>query len=156
VQDASTGFNGGRFELFARPELRRALPAGPVGPQARLDTESEYFVSVGETDPGLFTPTRITDLHGLTGPAARRPGCYSFSTDGTSQPVLEVTTGAGTEVGITSDSTLVATQVVRDGVGSRPRTWGVPPGPVYVATTARGATLRISLNGSGTVAVCHR
>jgi hypothetical protein len=46
--------------------------------------------------------------------------------------------------------------VVRDGVGSRTRTWGVLPGPVYVATTARGATLRISLNGSGTVAVCHR
>ncbi len=156
VQDASTGFNGGRFELFAQPELRRALPARPADPQARLDTESEYFVEVGDTDPGLFTPTRITRVEGLTGHLGTRPGCFSLSSDGAGQPVIEVATGDGTEIGITSGSTLVATQVVRDGVPSIPRTWGVGPGPVYVATTARDATLRIALNGSGSFAICHR
>jgi len=156
TQDASTGFNGGRFELFAQPELRDALPDRPASPQDRLDTESEYFVDVGVTDPGLFSPTRITHVEGLSGHLGAKAGCYSMTVDGTGQPTFEVTTGSGTEIGITSGTTLVATQVVRDGVRSAPRTWGVAPGPVYVATTARDATLRIVLNGSGTVAVCHR
>jgi hypothetical protein len=156
VQDASTGFNGGRFELFAQPQLRRALPAVPASPQARLDTESEYFVDVGPTDPGLFSPTRITHVEGLSGHLGAKTGCYSLVTDRTGPPALEVATGRGTEIGITSGSTLVSTQVVRDGVESEPRRWGVAPGPVYVATTARNATLRVTLNGSGSIAVCHR
>ncbi len=155
-ENASSGFNGGRFELFAQPQLRRALPSRPDDPRARLDAESEYFVTAGPIDPGLFSPTRVTGTQGLAGPRARRAGCFSFTSDGTTQPVLEVATGEGTEVGITSSSTVVATQLVRDGVESTPRTWGVPPGPVYVATTAKDATLRISLNGSGSFAVCHR
>lgn len=155
-EDASTGFNGGRFALFAQPQLRDALPARPDDPQTRLAAESEYFVTAGPVDPGLFSPTRITGTQGLSGPRARKPGCYSFTADGTAQPVLEVATGQGTEVGITSSSTFVATQLVRDGVESPPRTWGVPAGAVYVATTAKGATLRISLNGTGSFAICHR
>jgi hypothetical protein len=157
LEDASTGFNGGPFALFAQPELRHALPPGPETPQTRLDTESEFFVLVGSTDPGLFSRTRITAVQGLTGPRGTRPGCYSFTSDGTAQPLVEVTTGdSGTEVGITSGSDVVSTQLVRDGVESTPRTWGVAPGPVFIATTARDATLRISMNGSGAFAICHR
>lgn len=156
LEDASTGFNGGRFELFAQPQLRHALPSRPDDPRTRLDAESEYFVEVSGVDPGMFSPTWITGTQGLTGPPGRRPGCYSYALDGTAQPVIDVATGEGTEVGVTSTSTLVATQLVRGGVESTPRTWGVAPGPVYVATTATDALLRISLNGSGSIAVCHR
>jgi hypothetical protein len=156
VENASIGFNGGPFELFAEPELRGELPPGPYTPRTRLDTESEFFVAVSADDPGLFSPTRITGVQGLTGAHGTRPGCYSFTSDGTAQPLVEVATGRGTEVGITSDSTLVSTRLVRDGVESATRTWGVAPGPVYVATTARGATLRVALNGSGSFAICHR
>lgn len=156
VVDASSGFNGGRFELFARPQLRHELPAGPETPRARLDTESEYFVEVGAADPALFSPTRITSVQGLRGQPGKRAGCYSFASDGTAQPLVEVSTGSGTEVGITSGSTVMSTQLVRDGVESTPRTWGVAPGPVYIATTAKDASLRISMNGSGGFAVCHR
>jgi hypothetical protein len=159
VVDASSGFNGGRFELFAQPQLRHELPAGPTGPRPRLDTESEYFTEVSGTDMGLFAPTRIISVSGLSGLSkarGRRPGCYSYVTDGTTQPVIDVATGSGTEVGITSGSTLVATQLTRDGVQSTPRVWYVAPGAVYVATTAKNAVLRISLNGTGPVAVCHR
>lgn len=156
VQDASSGFNGGRFELFAAPQLRHELPAAPSGPQPRLDTESEYFTEVSSLDPGLFSPTRIVSIGGLNGPPGHKPGCYSYLTDGSGQPEIDIATGSGTEVGITSGSTLVATQLVRDGVESKPRIWFVAPGAVYVATTAKNATLRISLNGSGPVAVCHR
>jgi hypothetical protein len=156
VEDASTGFNGGRFELFAQPQLRRELPSVDETPRTRLDTESEYFVEVSPTDPGLFSPTRITAVRGLTGQRGKRPGCYSFASDGTAQPLVEVSTGAGTEIGITSGSTLMSTQLVRDGVESTPRTWGVAPGSVYVATTAKHATLRVSMNGSGGFAICHR
>jgi hypothetical protein len=156
VVDASTGFNGGRFELFARPQLRHELPAGPETPRTRLDTESEYFVEVGSTDPGLFSPTRITAVQGLAGARADRAGCHSFVADGTTQPVVEIATGTGTEVGITSGSTLMSTQLVRDGVESTTRTWSVPPGPVFIATTAKDAALRVSMNGAGGFAICHR
>ena len=71
-------------------------------------------------------------------------------------PLVEVTTGRGTEIGITSDSTVMSTQLVRDGVESTPRTWGVAPGAVYVATTAKDAVLRVSMNGSGGFAICHQ
>jgi hypothetical protein len=156
LEDASTGFNGGRFELFAQPQLRDELPARPHTPQTRLDTESEYFVVVGATDPGLFSPTLITGTQGLSGSIGKRPGCYSLSSDGTAQPLVEVSTGNGTEIGITSSTTLVSTQLVREGVESAPRTWGVAPGAVYVATTAKDATLRISRDGAGSFAICHR
>jgi hypothetical protein len=121
-----------------------------------VEAVSEYFGRVDRSDPGLFSPTRITAMRGLSGPRGRKPGCYSYTTDGSAQPLIEVPTGRGTEVGITSGSTLISTQVVRDGVESKPRTWGVAPGPAYVATTARDAVLRISMNGSGSFAVCHR
>jgi hypothetical protein len=156
VEDAATGFNGGRFVLFAQPQLRHALPPGPDTPQTRLDTESEYFVDVTSQDPGLFSPTRITRVEGLSGQRGKQPGCYSFTADGSAQPLIEVPTGRGTEIGVTSSSTLFSTQLVRDGVESTPRTWGTAPGPVYIATTAKDATLRISMNGSGAFAVCHR
>jgi len=156
TEDASTGFNGGRFELFAEPQLRRELPPRPETARTRLDTESEYFVDVGSADPGLFSSTRITSVQGLTGPSGKRPGCYSYTSDGTSQPLVEVATGPGTELGITSNSTVMSTQLVRDGVESTPRTWGVAPGAVYIATTAKDATLRVSMNGSGGFAICHQ
>ena len=38
---------------------------------------------------------------------------------------------------------------------STQRTWFVAPGSVYVATSAKEATLRVVLNGSGPVSVCH-
>ena len=46
-----------------------------------------------------FTPTRITRVQGLTGPRGRRPGCYSFTSDGTTQPIVDVWTGGGTRSG---------------------------------------------------------
>jgi hypothetical protein len=156
TEDASTGFNGGRFELFAQPQLRAELPSHPDSSAARLETESEFFVEVGPTDPGLFSRTRITRTEGLSGSTGRRPDCYSLISDGTAQPLVEVSTGDGTEIGISSSSTLVSTQLVRDGVESTPRTWGVAPGAVYVATTAKNATLRVSMNGAGSFAICHR
>ena len=129
VVDSSTGFNGGRFELFAQPELRRALPAKPASPQDRLDTESEYFAEVGATHPALFSPTRITRTDALSAHLRVKPGCYSLTTDGTAQPTLEIATGSGTEIGITSGSTLVTTQVVRTRPVP-PRSWVSRPDPV--------------------------
>ena len=84
------------------------------------------------------------------------PGCHALTVEGSGPPIVTVRTGDGTEVGITSSSTVVTTQLVRDGVVSATRTWGVTPGPVYVASTARDAALRIAFNGSGDVAVCHQ
>jgi hypothetical protein len=156
VVDASTGFNGGRFELFAAPQLRTRLPAGPSTPESRLIAESEYFVDVTRDDPGLFSPTTLS-VQGLRGSLRIRHGCTHLTTDGTGPATIDVATGGtGTEVGITSDSTLVTTQLFREFVPSPPRSWGAAPGSVYVATTARDATLRIVLNGSGAVVVCHQ
>jgi hypothetical protein len=155
VVDAGTGFNGGRFELFATPELRSRLPAGPSTPQSRLIAEAEYFVEVTPDDPGLSSPTTLT-VQGLQGSLHTHQGCASLTTDGTGPATIDVATGdTGTEVAITSDSTLVTTQLFRQFLPSPVRAWGAAPGRVYVATTARDATLRIVLSGSGAVVVCH-
>ena len=155
TQDAGTGFNGGPFALFARPELRRELPAGPSTEQSRVDAESEYYVDVSGTDQGRFQPTKIS-VQGLQPSQHLGPGCHPLITDGTGLATIDVDSVTGTEIGITSNSTVVDTQVIRDGVESTPRTWFVAPGAVYVSTSARDATLRIVLNGSGPVAVCHQ
>ncbi len=155
VEGASTGLEGGRFELLAQPQLLHELPPAPATPETRLDAESEYFTQVSAADPGLFSPTVMT-VEGLTGMSRDRPGCHALTVEGSGPPIVTVRTGDGTEVGITSSSTVVTTQLVRDGVVSATRTWAVTPGPVYVASTARDAALRIAFNGSGDVAVCHQ
>ena len=155
VVDAGTGFNGGRFELFAAPQLRSRLPAGPSTPESRLIAESEYFVDVTPDDPGLFSPTTPT-VQGLQGSLRTHQGCVNLTTDGTGPATIDVDTGdTGTEIGVTSNSTFVTTQLFRAFVPSPVRIWGAAPGSVYVATTARNATLRVVLNGSGAVVVCH-
>jgi hypothetical protein len=156
VVDADTGFNGGRFELFAAPQLRSRLPAGPSTPENRLVAESEYFVDVTPDDPGLFSPTTLR-VQGLRGSLRTRHGCVTLTTDGSGPATIDVDTGGtGTEIGVTSNSTFLTTQLFRAYVPSPVRSWGAVPGPVYVATTARNATLRIVLNGTGVVVVCHQ
>ncbi|MGA8248736.1 MAG: hypothetical protein WB797_17645 [Nocardioides sp.] len=156
VLDAGTGFNGGRFELFARPELRNSLPEGPSTPANRLAAESEYFVDVTPDDPGLSGPASL-DVKGLRGSLRPDPGCVDLATDGTGPATIDVhTRAAGAEVAVTSDTTFVTTQLFRAFVPSPVRAWGAVPGRVYVATTARDATLQIVLNGTGTLIVCHR
>jgi hypothetical protein len=156
VVDAGTGFNGGRFELFASPQLRSRLPPGPSTPVSRLVAESEYFVDVTPDDPGLLSPTTL-DVQGLQGSLHTHDGCVDLTTNGTGPATIDVHTGAtGTEIGVTSDSTFVTTQLFRAFVPSPVRGWGASPGRVYVATTARDATLRIVLNGTGSMVVCHQ
>jgi hypothetical protein len=153
--DAGTGFNGGPFELFARPELRSRLPDGPTTPETRLNAESEYYVDVSGTDPGRFEHTTIS-VSALQPSTHLGPGCRSLVTDGTGPATIDIRSRRGTEVSITSDSTVVTTQLFRTFVPSTQRTWFVAPGAVYVSTSARQATLRVVLNGSGPFSVCHQ
>jgi hypothetical protein len=60
------------------------------------------------------------------------------------------------EIAPTRDSTEVRTQLFRHFTPSPTRVWSVDPGPVYVATTARQAILRVVLDGSGPFTICHR
>lgn len=153
--DAGTGFNGGPFELFAQPQLRNNLPDGPATPETRLNAESEYFVSVSGTDPHRFQHTNIS-VKGLQPSTRLGPGCHALTTDGTGPATIDVRGRRGTEIGISSNSTVVTSQLFRRFVPSTQRAWGVAPGQVYVATSARWATLRVVLNGSGAVSVCHQ
>jgi hypothetical protein len=153
--DASTGFNGGPFELFARPQLRSRLPDGPTTAETRLNAESEFYVDVSGEDPGRFRHTTIS-VQGLQPTTHLGPGCHSLVTDGTGPATIDVQSRSGTEIGITSNSTVVTTQLFRSFVPSTQRTWFVAPGSVYVATSATEATLRVVLNGSGPVSVCHQ
>ncbi len=83
------------------------------------------------------------------------PGCHALLTDGTGPATIDIHSVGGAEIGITSNSTVVTTQLFRRFVPSTQRTWFVAPGAVYVSTTAREATLRVVLNGSGPFSVCH-
>lgn len=146
------GFLGAPFELLATPSLRSRMPASSR--DYRLDAEAQWFVQVGTQDPGLFAPTRPS-YHSMTG-GARHRGCHSLTTDGTGPAMIDVPSATGTEIGVTSNSTEVSTQLFRRYTPSPVRTWSVPPGPVYIATSAKEAILRIVLNASGTVTVCHQ
>jgi hypothetical protein len=148
------GFLGAPFELLASPHLRSRMPPPPHR-DTRLDAEAMWFVQVGTDDAGMFSPTRIS-VHGLTGAGARRAGCHDLTTDGSGPATIDVPTGSGTEIGLTGNSTQVTTQLFRRYAPSLTRTWSVAPGPVYVATSAKDAILRVVLNGSGTMTLCHQ
>ena len=147
------GFLGAPFELLASPSLRSRMPAAPR--DYRLDAEAQWFVVAGTEDPGMFRPTRPS-YHGLSGSRAKAPGCHNLTTDGTGPVMIDVPSSSGTEIGVTSNSTELHTQLFRRYTPSPMRTWNVPPGPVYIATSAKEAILRVQFNGSGTFTVCHQ
>ena len=94
-------------------------------------------------------------MQGLQPSTHLGPGCRALLTDGTGPATIDVHSRVGTEIGITSNSTVVTTQLFRAFVPSTQRTWFVAPGAVYVSTSARDATVRVVLNGTGPISVCH-
>lgn len=148
-------FLGAAFGLFASPELRHRLPPGPHSPGTRLDAEAMWFVDVGTRTHGLFLPTRIS-AHGLFGEGAGHPGCTRLTTRGSDPVDIDVSSSGGTEIGVTSNATVVTTQLFRHYSPSSVRTWAVNPGQVYVATTAKHAIARVGLNATGVVTICHQ
>lgn len=148
------GFLGAPFELLASPSLRSQMPA-PPHEDVRLAAEAQWFVVVGTNDPGLFSPTHPS-VQGSIDEGIRPAGCHDVPHDGKGPVVIDVPTGTGTEIGVISDSTRVTTQLFRDFTPSPIRTWPVPKGPLYVATTAKDAVLRVVLNGRGPVGLCHQ
>ena len=114
TQDAGTGFNGGPFELFAQPELSQPAPRrterrpSPASMRSRSTSRD-----VSGTRPGSVPP------HDDLGAGAPADDCTSagaatrWLTDGTGPATIDVHSRDGTEIGITSNSTVVTTQLFR-------------------------------------------
>jgi hypothetical protein len=141
--------------LVLRPEIRDTLPPVTVTPKARLDAEINYFVAVGEGDEtfDLFNPGRISSVFGFPRKMKQQKGCHAEYSD-FERPAVALESEDGVEIGVTSDSTEITTQIVRDGRKSEVRTWEVEPGQVHVATSAKDASLVVGFNKGGNYLIC--
>jgi hypothetical protein len=138
------------------PEIRKALPRRDSTPDGRLYAESTFFVGVGTQDYGLARPgTSLEVVSGLEGGDISAPGCHEWEATA-AEPILEMDTGAGNEIVVWSSSTVIKTQLHRDGHSGPLREWEATPGPMHIAASARDATLNISFNGAGSYTICKQ
>jgi hypothetical protein len=138
---------------LADPAVRDELPIDEAGAADRVTAEGVFYVGVSEKETfGLFGPALVT-LDGFDRETLVGSGCHDYQAT-RFDPMLVAAVGEGVELSISGSTTQITTTVERDAVASSPRTWDVEPGEVYVASTAKDATLRIRLNAGGRYAIC--
>ncbi len=143
-------------ELLGRPEVRAKLPRKDVTPRQRLQSETEFNIGVRSTTYDRFAPVFIDLTSGWKqAEAAPGPGCRTYIAT-KDDPLIQVATQEGTEIGVTSDATQVVTVLERDDELGPIRIWGVKPGPVYIAATAKDAVLKVSFNAGGEYTICKQ
>jgi hypothetical protein len=142
-------------DLIASDEVRRALPDGEPSAQGRLGAETMFNVGVGTQTYDLFNPAFVDLAYGWNRGIRKLPGCASYTAT-VDNPMLQIATLDGIEIGITSDATEVTTRLVRDDVTADGRIWQVPAGAIHVASTARDALLQVSFNAPGEYIICKQ
>jgi hypothetical protein len=141
--------------LVVKPRIRDALPKVTPTAKGRLDAEVNYFVGVGPHTFGLFNPGRITPVFGFPPTIKQGPGCQGLHSD-FDRPAVALQSVQGVELGVTSKSTEVTTQIVRHGRKSAVRVWKVKPGEVHIATSAKDATFVVGFNHGGDYIICKK
>ena len=142
-------------ELIARPEVRDVLPEGEPTAQERLVAETMFNVGVGTETYDLFNPAFIDLSFGWNRKIKKLPGCASYTAE-VSNPMLQIATVDGVEIGVTSAATEVTTRLVRDDVVGEGRIWKVPDGSIHIAATAKDALLQVSFNAGGEYTICKQ
>ena len=142
-------------DLVASDEVRRALPDGKPSPEGRLGAETMFNIGVGTETYDLFNPAFIDLSYGWNREIKKLPGCASYTAT-VDNPMLQLATLDGIEIGITSDATEVTTRLVRDDVTAEGRIWQVPAGAIHVASTAKDALLQVSFNAPGEYVICKQ
>lgn len=142
-------------DLIARPEVRALLPAGEASMDDRMYAETLFNVGVSTQTYHLFNPAFIDLAFGWNREIKKAPGCASYVAT-TDNPMLQIATLDGVEIGITSDATEVTTRLLRDDVTAGGRIWQVPAGSIHVASTAKDALLQVSFNAPGEYIICKQ
>lgn len=142
-------------DLIASDVVRNALPNGTPSPEGRLGAETMFNVGVGTKTYDLFNPAFVDLAFGWNREIKKLPGCASYTAT-VDNPMLQIATVDGIEVGITSDATEVTTRLVRDDITADGRIWQVPAGAIYVASTAKDALLQVSFNAPGEYVICKQ
>jgi hypothetical protein len=145
--------NGLRQDLAAHPKVRAALPEGKATPEGRLAAETMFNVHVGTEPHDLFNAAFIDLSYGWDRKIQKMPGCATY-TAAVGDPMLQIATLEGIEIGVTSDATQVTTRLVRDDVVADGRIWQVPAGSIYIASSAKDALLQVSFNAPGDYTIC--
>lgn len=154
--DYDDGLNRGLSpDLVADPAVRPLLPDSEASPTDRLYAEMMFNVGVATETYGLFQPAFLDLSWGWDRKAHDGPGCRTYTAT-LSDPMLQLATGEGNEIGITSDATQVTTVLQRDGDRSDGRIWNVEPGSIHIASTAKNAVLIVSFNAGGDYVICKQ
>lgn len=142
-------------DLVTSERIRSALPPRAASPEGRLDAEQFFMVRVSNEDQGLFAPAFLDLTSGFLSPAMPGPGCHEY-TAVESSPVVQLATQEGNQIGVTSDSTRITTQLLRGEHEGGSRTWTVEEGPVYIASSAKDAVLKVTFNAPGKYVICKQ
>lgn len=142
-------------DLIARPEVRAALPDGEASVTDRMAAEMMFNVGVGTTTYDMFNPAFIDLSFGWNRKIRKLPGCATYTAT-VPNPMLQIATLDGVEIGVTSGATEVTTRLVRDDVSGDGRLWHVPAGSIHVASTAKDALLQVSFNAPGEYVICKQ
>ncbi|MDT0186655.1 hypothetical protein Q9S36_41365 [Microbacterium sp. ARD31] len=143
-------------EALGREDVRRRLPDIEVSAEDRLRSETELNIGVSPDTYELFRPVLLDLTSGWKErEAALGPGCQAYTAT-RDDPLIQIATQDGTEIGITSEATQVVTVLQRDDVQGPVRIWGVRPGAIHIAVTARDAVLKISFNAGGEYTICKQ
>lgn len=142
-------------DLIARPEVRAALPDGEASVTDRMAAEMMFNVGVGTTTYDMFNPAFIDLSFGWNRKIRKLPGCATYTAT-VPNPMLQIATLDGVEIGVTSGATEVTTRLVRDDVSGDGRLWHVRAGSIHVASTAKDALLQVSFNAPGEYVICKQ
>lgn len=142
-------------DIIASDVVRRALPEGVASAEGRLGAETMFNVGVGTETYDLFNPAFIDLTYGWNRKIKKLPGCATY-TAVVDNPMLQIATLDGIEIGVTSGATTVTTRLVRDDVTADGRIWHVPEGAIHIASTAKDALLQVSFNAGGEYTICKQ
>ncbi len=142
-------------DLVASPRIRRALPTGKATLADRMAAETMFNLGVSTKTYDLFNPAYIDLSYGWDRDIKKLPGCALYMAT-ESNPMLQIATMDGIEIGVTSESTQVVLRLVREDTIAAGRIWSVRPGAVYIASTAKDALLQVSFNAPGEYTICKQ
>ncbi len=140
---------------LTRPEVRDKVPVTDVTPERRLTAELQLFVGVRQGEGfGISAPALVSLSQGFATSRLAGSGCHTYVSNG-QQPEMEVAVGSGVELEVTSASSQVTTELIRDNLSSGVRVWGLVPGEqVSIASTAKDALLVLRFSAAGTFEIC--
>lgn len=143
-------------ERLRNPTVLAAFPQGSPSAQAMLGASSTVQVAVASSSSRSVTSVPAAtglSLAGLQG--AVGAGCRDYVAAKGGSVIELPATPTGSRIALTIKASKVHTTLMRGGLTTSPVAWNVPlAAPVGVATSAPGATLRISFTAPGPVRIC--